>query len=365
MSQPRQQFHIEPPQGWMNDPNGLCYFGGQYHAYYQHNPGAIVWTAPLSWGHATSKDLVHWEDQPIAMAPDMPYESTGGCFSGSALAEEGQVSFFYTAVGEGGVSTQCLAVSRDGFALEKDPQNPILTQSPIDPTSRDIRDPKVFPWTDGTYRMVCGTGYEGRAAVLLFSSADKKNWDYQGVLFETTQMGPVLECPDLFPVEDKWVLCFSRMDQPQRVTFVVGDFDGQAFTPAYVQHPAQGPNFYAPQTFTDPTGRRILIGWITPWGLPEGFDTQRSGSMTIPLEVTMNDAERLCLFPVEEAQPLLKTESPYVKRGDLVVQVTDGEKLLLELPAQEVWDVQVLTDTRTVEVFVNGGEQYLSFYPRT
>ena len=364
MSQPRQQFHIEPPQGWMNDPNGLCYFGGQYHAYYQHNPGAIVWTAPLSWGHATSKDLVHWEDQPIAMAPDMPYESTGGCFSGSALAEEGQVSFFYTAVGDGGVSTQCLAVSRDGFALEKDPQNPILTQSPIDPTSRDIRDPKVFPWTDGTYRMVCGTGYEGRAAVLLFSSADKKNWDYQGVLFETTQMGPVLECPDLFPVEDKWVLCFSRMDQPQRVTFVVGGFDGQHFTPEYVQHPAVGPNFYAPQTFTDPTGRRILIGWITPWGLPEGFDTQRSGSMTIPLEVTMNDAERLCLFPVEEAQPLLKTESPYVKRGDLVVQVTDGEKLLLELPAQEVWDVQVLTDTRTVEVFVNGGEQYLSFYPR-
>ena len=125
MSQPRQQFHIEPPQGWMNDPNGLCYFGGQYHAYYQHNPGAIVWTAPLSWGHATSKDLVHWEDQPIAMDPDMPYESTGGCFSGSALAEEGQVSFFYTAVGDGGVSTQCLAVSRDGFALEKDPQNPI------------------------------------------------------------------------------------------------------------------------------------------------------------------------------------------------------------------------------------------------
>ena len=260
MSQPRQQFHIEPPQGWMNDPNGLCYFGGQYHAYYQHNPGAIVWTAPLSWGHATSKDLVHWEDQPIAMDPDMPYESTGGCFSGSALAEEGQVSFFYTAVGDGGVSTQCLAVSRDGFALEKDPQNPILTQSPIDPTSRDIRDPKVFPWTDGTYRMVCGTGYQGRAAVLLFSSADKKTWDYQGVLFETTQMGPVLECPDLFPVEDKWVLCFSRMDQPQRVTFVVGDFDGQSFAPAYVQHPAVGPNFYAPQTFTDPKGRRILIG---------------------------------------------------------------------------------------------------------
>ena len=223
----------------------------------------------------------------------------------------------------------------------------------------------MFPWTDGTYRMVCGTGYQGRAAVLLFSSADKKNWDYQGVLFETAQMGPVLECPDLFPVEDKWVLCFSRMDQPQRVTFVVGDFDGQSFTPEYVQHPAVGPNFYAPQTFTDPKGRRILIGWITPWGLPEGFDTQRSGSMTIPLEVTMNDAERLCLFPVEEAQPLLKTESPYVKRGDLVVQVTDGEKLLLELPAQEVWDVQVLTDTRTVEVFVNGGEQYLSFYPRT
>ena len=106
--------------------------------------------------------------------------------------------------------------------------------------------------------------------MLLFSSADKKNWDYQGVLFETTQMGPVLECPDLFPVEDKWVLCFSRMDQPQRVTFVVGDFDGQSFTPEYVQHPAKGPNFYAPQTFTDPRPphpHRV----DHPWGLPEAL----------------------------------------------------------------------------------------------
>ena len=84
MSFPPLAFHVEPERGWLNDPNGLCYFGGKYHAYYQHNPTATVWTAPLSWGHAVSEDLLHWEPAPIALSPDMPYESTGGCFSGSA-----------------------------------------------------------------------------------------------------------------------------------------------------------------------------------------------------------------------------------------------------------------------------------------
>ena len=266
MSFPPLAFHVEPERGWLNDPNGLCYFGGKYHAYYQHNPTATVWTAPLSWGHAVSEDLLHWEPAPIALSPDMPYESTGGCFSGSAYVEEGKIWFFYTAVGEDGVQTQCLATSEDGYHLEKYPGNPLLTGGPIDPTGRDFRDPKVFRWSDGSYRMVCGTGYEGRAAVVLYKSQDKLAWEYAGILFETRDMGPVLECPDLYPVEDKWVLCFSRMDQPQRVTFLVGDFDGERFTPESVQHPAVGPNFYAPQSFLDPQGRRLVLGWMTPLG---------------------------------------------------------------------------------------------------
>ena len=362
MSFPPLAFHVEPERGWLNDPNGLCYFGGKYHAYYQHNPTATVWTAPLSWGHAVSEDLLHWEPAPIALSPDMPYESTGGFFSGSAYVEEGKIWFFYTAVGEDGVQTQCLATSEDGYHLEKYPGNPILTGGPIDPTGRDFRDPKVFRWSDGSYRMVCGTGYEGRAAVVLYKSQDKLAWEYAGILFETRDMGPVLECPDLYPVEDKWVLCFSRMDQPQRVTFLVGDFDGERFTPESVQHPAVGPNFYAPQSFLDPQGRRLVLGWMTPWGAPEDPDPVRSGCLTVPLEVTLDDAGTLCLFPVEEADSLLQKEDPCLRQGEWLFQITDGKKLLLERPAQEVWDARVLADTHTREVFINGGEQDCSSF---
>ena len=362
MSFPRLHFHVEPEKGWLNDPNGLCWFNGKYHAYYQHNPTATVWTAPLYWGHAVSEDLIHWENHPIALSPDMPYESTGGCFSGSALVKDGLLYVFYTAVGENGAQTQCLATSQDGEHFTKYAGNPLLQGGPVDPTGRDFRDPKVFPWTDGTYRMVCGTGYEGLAAVVLYRSSDLLHWDYVGPLFETRQMGPVLECPDLFPLEDKWVLCFSRMDQPQTVTFVVGQFDGETFTPESFQKPAIGPHFYAPQSFLDPQGRRILLGWMTPWNAPEDPDAVRSGCLTIPMEVTLNDAEQICLFPVEEAQSLLQQEDPHLVQGPSFFQITDGQKLLLERPVQEVWDARVLTDTHTCEVFLNGGEQVVSFH---
>ena len=105
---PKLQYHVEPEKGWLNDPNGLCYFNGKYHAFFQHYPNATVWTAPLYWAHVTSDDLIHWEEQPMGLTPDQPYESTGGCFSGSAFIKDGKAYFFYTAVGDGDVQTLSL-----------------------------------------------------------------------------------------------------------------------------------------------------------------------------------------------------------------------------------------------------------------
>ena len=154
------------------------------------------------------------------------------------------------------------------------------------------------------------------------------------------------------------------MDQPQTVTFVVGQFDGETFTPESFQRPLIGPHVYAPQSFRDPQGRRILMGWMTPWNAPEDPDPVRSGCLTIPMEVTLNDKGKVCLFPVDEACSLLQGEDPCVVPGPSFFQVTDGEKLLLERPAGEVWDACVLRDSHTCEVFLNGGEQVVSFHFR-
>ena len=264
-------------------------------------------------------------------------------------------------MGDGDVQTQCLATSEDGITLKKYEGNPIIDERPVDPTGRDFRDPKVFEWTDGTYRMVCGTGHEGYAAVLLYKSSDLYNWEYVGPIFETREMGPVLECPDLYPLEDKWVLCFSRMDQPQTVQYVVGTFDGEHFTAESVQKPEIGPNYYAPQSFEDEKGRRIVMAWMTPWGQPEDTDGVRCGCLTLPRVASLKDG-KLCFEPVEEAASLLVEEDPHVKKGPWLFQVTDGKKILLERPASAIWDVRVLSDTHTCEVFLNGGEQVCSFY---
>ena len=123
----------------------------------------------------------------------------------------------------------------------------------------------------------------------------------------------------------------------------MGDFDGERFTPESVQHPAVGPNFYAPQSFLDPQGRRLVLGWMTPWGAPEDPDPVRSGCLTVPLEVTLDDAGGRCACsPVEEADSLLQKEDPCLRQGEWLFQITDGKKLLLERPAREVWDARVL-----------------------
>lgn len=349
--------HFEPEHGWMNDPNGLCYFQGKYHAFYQHNPHAAQW-GPMHWGHAVSDDLLHWQEQPIALYPDAPYEDDGGCFSGSALEHDGTLYLMYTSVSKELGQAQSIATTTDGAHFEKYAGNPVLPQNPADPESRDFRDPKIFRYGE-EFRMVCGAAVNGAAAVLLFGSADLLHWEYLGKIFESRDHGAVPECPDFFPLGDKWVLMFSRMDDTHLPLFAVGDFDGVHFHVDSLQEPEQGTDFYAPQTFLDAHGNRIMIGWLYSWQrtVPQG--AVRAGALSLPRVLTL-EGGIVKTRPLPTARHLLASDDPAIVREGDTVLLKDGDRVLLTIPAAEAADLQILADGNARELFWGNGAHAFS-----
>jgi beta-fructofuranosidase len=352
----RLKYHFEPRKGWMNDPNGLIDFNGTYHAFFQHNPYDTKW-GPMHWGHAVSNDLVHWDEQDIALYPDQNYEDNGGCFSGSAIEKDGKMYLFYTSVSKAFGQAQSLAVSSDGKKFEKFSGNPIIPKYPKD-GSPDFRDPKVT-LIDGVYYMVCGSGKDHVGKVLLFTSADLINWKYIGVLFEDSDCGDVLECPDFFKLNGRYVLMFSKMDQKTYSTqFVIGDFDGSHFSETSRCQPEGGPQFYAPQTFCDHKGRRIMIGWLYDWSKKLDTGAESAGALTIPRVLSLVD-DRIYDFPVEEAFGLLRSNDE-----DIVIQ---GSSVCINNDItftcdEDIKSVMILKDTKTVEIFINNGRYSFSYW---
>lgn len=305
-------FHIAAPGGWINDPNGLCFFNGRYHAFYQHHPYSAQW-GPMHWGHASSDDLAHWRHEPIALAPGAPgSDDADGIWSGSAFEHDGTLYVFYTgnrwANGTDGADgiyqTQMLATSTDGIHFEKH-------GAVIPPVKADARDPKVFAH-DGRFFMTVGAQVDGRGAVLLYSSTDLHTWHEEGTLYEDPDPNVVMiECPDFFPLGDRWVLLHSPMrTQPIRTGYhlrnghnagyIVGDWTpGTRFTPATSYRPADwGHHYYAPQTFAAPDGRRIMFGWMGEFARALACqDDGWSGQLTVPRELSLNDDLSLSSTP--------------------------------------------------------------------
>ncbi len=345
----RLKFHFEPKKGWMNDPNGLCKFNGVYHAFFQHYPYAKVW-GPMHWGHAISKDLIHWEELPIALIPDKPYENDGGCFSGSAIEKDGVLYLFYTSVSKELGQTQSLAISKDGINFEKYDKNPIIDKVPSD-GSKDFRDPKVFKYED-KYMMVCGSGKDEVGKVLLFESNDLFNWTYVGILFEDKNCGEVIECPDFFKLGDDYILMFSMMNRDLYSTnFIIGSFDGKNFKEKRRVQNEAGPEFYAPQTFFDGS-RRIIIGWMYSWKKAPDKYASYAGALSIPRELKIIDG-KLINFPVLECNSLLKKDCKGVKIKDNTLYAFKRKFVLKENPK----DIAILEDTKTCEIFINNGEE--------
>ena len=337
----RPAFHLTPLTGWMNDPNGFCWYRGQYHLFYQYNPYDTEWDA-MHWGHAVSHDLLHWTYLPAALAPDAPYDSYG-CFSGSAMElPDGKHLLMYTGVRqEGGdkareYQTQCIAVG-DGTDYRKYEKNPVLDAEdlPEGLSPYDFRDPKIRRTEDGSYRCVVGARREDKRGVLLeYASRDGFDWQYAGVLAENDgRFGLMWECPDFFPLEGKHVLFVSPQDMlPEGFEYhngngtvcLIGSMDGDRFVEEQNQAIDYGIDFYAPQTILTPDGRRVMIGWMQNWDTCKttGYEERPwFGQMSLPRELFLKNG-RLYQQPVRE---LFQHRSARVSCHDVLL---DGEKTL-------------------------------------
>ena len=304
----RPQYHFLPPNNWMNDPNGICYFQGQYHLFYQMNPYGPLWGF-MHWGHASSPDLVHWMDHPIALAPEEGAGDDLGCFSG-CIVEDGSVP---TAIYTGFVNfveTPVLLARAKDPALnkwEKCPENPIIAEKPDGVNSTDFRDPYVWR-QDDRWQMVIGAGMEdGDGALLLYESKDLLSWQYLGPAFQDRILDTVTmwECPNLFPLDGKYVLLVSLFPNNQGVYYYVGNYDGRVFTPEKQGFLEQDGILYAPQVRRFPDGRTILFGWLREQRSDEAIEAAGwAGTLTLPRELALDSQSRLISCPVREYQRL-------------------------------------------------------------
>ena len=305
----RPVYHFLPPRNWMNDPNGLIHFAGRYHMFYQHNPQSAWWGTP-SWGHAVSADLLHWKDLPHALHPDMPYDA-GGAYTGCAVDNEGTPTIVYTGNGTGPpeshAQVQCLATG-DGRMVRwrKHPRNPVIAAAPEGFSTRDFRDPYV--WRRGrTWHMVVGTRDSvGRGAVLLYKSPDLIEWRFVGPLLRAAGrgQGTMWECPNFFPLGRRWVLIVSPVPLGRAIYFT-GRFDGRRLAPERTGEIDAGGALYAPQTFADASGRRILFGWL--WERRSRRAAARAGwagVMTLPRVLTMARDGGLGFAPAAEIESI-------------------------------------------------------------
>lgn len=414
----RLGYHISAPAGWINDPNGFCYFKGYYHIFYQYHPFSADW-GPMHWGHARSKDLVHWESLPLAIAPDTKADEDG-CFSGSAIVKDDTLYLIYTGHHYYGDNdpdhfwqNQNLAYSHDGINFTKYAKNPIIAHEPTDNTHH-FRDPKVFK-KDDNYYMVLGSQAKDKVGrAIMYHSSDLKNWQYLGPFAKAkANEGYMWECPDFFNMGGKDILLFS----PQGIKaqgekylnlfqtgYFVGDYDLQTntFTHNDFSEIDSGHDFYASQTTLTPDGRRIVFGWMDMWesDFPEKEDGW-AGALTLPRELKLKD-NKLYMSPLKEMSQLRTAELSSFSETlteekllcanekqielDLKLDVNEmfslslkdqAEKVLLKLDYDKkahkftltkgdqrfstikdskTIDLNIFIDTSSIEIFINDGE---------
>ena len=326
----RPQYHFTPAKNWMNDPNGPIYYKGEYHLFYQYNPFGNVW-GHMSWGHAVSRDLVHWQHLPVAI----PEENGIMIFSGSTVvdwhnssgfchqanpAESSCLVAIYTGRSEK-LQTQNLAYSNDqGRTWTKYSGNPVL-----DLHMKDFRDPKVF-WHEPSREWVMVAALPTQHKVRFFGSADLKHWTALNDFGPAGATGGVWECPDLFPLpvegeaaQTRWVLSINLnpggLAGGSADQYFVGQFDGTTFVNAnpssQVLWADYGKDFYASTSFSDipaTDGRRIWLGWLLNWEYAAKVPTfPWRGVQSIPRALSLKrfpEGIRLVQSPVKELETL-------------------------------------------------------------
>lgn len=424
------KFHLMPKVGWLNDPNGLCQYKGEYHVFFQYSPfnaeGGLKF-----WGHYTSKDFINWEYKGTELFADQPYDCHG-VYSGSAFVEDDKMYLYYTGnvkhagdydyINEGRGHNTVLAISEDGVNF-KHKQLIMSNADYPDNMSCHIRDPKVWKKED-TYYMIQGARDKASVGqVIVFASKDRVNWEVKNIVKSEEKFGFMWECPDYLELDGEKLLFLSPQGiEAEGIKYkniyqsgyykVKGDLTSSEYTLSAFEELDRGFDFYAPQTFVDEKGRRILIGWM---GLPDIQDLYSNPTtaygwqhaLTVPRVLTMRDG-KLCQNPVEEMADLRQGEvsvqvADKVKlqgyesfdlhlevedlKGNLNITLREGATLCYDaeqaifslsfdacgygrdkrsVKLESLTSLRVLGDTSALEIFLNEGEEVFAsrFYPK-
>lgn len=419
----REHFHLMPPVGWLNDPNGLCQFEGVYHAFFQYSPFDAEGGVKM-WGHYISDNMLDWKYQGVALYPDQPFDCHG-VYSGSALVEDGKMYLYYTGnvkledgeydyIRTGREGNTVLVSSEDGIHFGHKKQLMRNTDYPDDLTCH-VRDPKVWKEQD-TYYMVQGARTkEDVGQILIFTSKDKVNWKFKSRIESKEPFGYMWECPDYFTIGDKKILSASVQGLEggiweERNVYQSGYFEVEgdilsSYKLGEYKLWDYGFDYYAPQSFETEDGRRIHISWM---GMPdcEAYTNLTivdgwQHCFTLPREIYVKDG-KICQRPIRELdykETITKTaenklQADSCKAYDLKIDkiqnnqfcIALAEELLLEytdgrfrmrftdnrktcvsagrdcryVETDEVTNIRVIADVSSVEVFVNDGEYVFS-----
>ena len=362
----RPVYHHTPLYGWMNDPNGMFYKDGVYHLFYQWNPYGSQWEN-MNWGHSTSKDLIHWEAQPIAIEAD----ALGSIFSGSCVVDKknNQVVAFYTSAGQS--QTQSMAISNDnGKTFEKYAGNPVLVSS-----EEDFRDPKAF-WNPEIqkWNMVLAVGQE----MWIYSSPNLKDWTFESTFGKGYGCHEgVWECPDLMKLQvrgtdkQKWMLiCNINPGGPfggSATQYFIGEFDGHKFTCDHkdTRWMDYGKDHYATVTFDNaPDGRRIALAWMSNWQYANQVPTKQFRSAnSVPRDLDLFEYNGEIYCGVTPSKELLSLRGKVVKKlpeaCEIVVDVQGDMELTLANALGE--QVVMRYDTAAKTFSMDRTRSYASF----
>jgi beta-fructofuranosidase len=332
----RPDFHLLPPHNWMNDPNGPIWWKGNYHLFYQLNPNAAVW-GDMHWGHAVCRDMIHWQHEPIALAPTPGGADSEGCFSGSAVIYRGVPTFIFTGVkrvpsNEATIldsahnlrEVQMIAVAEDDSLVRwKKLEKPVIAAPPAGLNATGFRDPCLWMerGADGKeeWLLIVGSGVRGVGGCALLYRAkpanDLREWEYLHPLAfgqknkkiwpettsDTVDSGEMWECPDFFALDGNHCLLYST---ERKVIWSTGEYRELKFNSKQIGLLDHGA-FYAPKSFMTPDGRRILWGWIQETRPEAEFARAGwAGVMSLPRELDVNKSGNLTIKPATEVLSL-------------------------------------------------------------
>ena len=414
----RQKLHIEPPKGWLNDPNGLCFFKGEYHVYFQYSPDSPKGAGRKCWGHYKSADLCNWIFTGTVLFPDLA-EDRSGVYSGCGFVKDDTLYLFYTGnvkepgnhdyIKSGRGANVILVTTKDGHVMS---EKKVLLRNSDYPSycSCHVRDPKVWE-EDGKYRMVLGArSLSDTGLVIFYESDDLINWRFEKEI-TAEDFGYMWECPDVIDVGGKRFLGIS----PQGLNWPENEKNYKnVYSAGFREMKGDelggftewdcGFDFYAPQTFTAPDGRTLLIGWMGIGDIPYSNPTTELGwqhCLTLMRELSLSEDGELCQKPVKELETLVSGEkrmpdeaklpfrlSGQVNSKDFSINLAGGLKLVYKdsvfsmifeddglgygrkvrkTVLDKCSDIQVIADTSSIEVYLDGGRKVFGtrFYPQS